>query len=476
MPANLEVLISLAALTLAAWSGFHVILNKREPRGAALWLVIIILLPVVGPLLYWILGINRINKRVRFRTHLIEHTGFCGFPEKFICQPSYTDQCLSALGRLSTETTRRPLLTGNSVEPLYDGEQVFPSMLEAIGGSTRSVTLSTYILDRDTVGLRVIEALCAAARRDCEIRVLVDGFGTSRKALRMASSLREAGAKFAIFHPLFGLPFRRPGINMRNHRKILVVDGETGFTGGINISSRHFFTREKTGELVRDIHFKVKGPVVSAMQEVFAEDWLAATGERLDEAIFFREPVESGDATVRAVASGPAENFEKIYEIILGALRAAREEVVIMTPYFIPDRALIQALRSAVLSGVSIQILLPERGDHTIVQRASMAYLPELLETGVFIALVPPPFIHSKLLVVDRCWSLIGSANLDPRSFRLNFEFDLEIYGKELAEELVFYADKLLEESEELTAEGLMSRPTPVRLLEGTAKLFSPYL
>jgi len=349
-------------------------------------------------------------------------------------------------------------------------------MLEVIGGAQRSITLSTYILDRDAVGLRVIDSLCAAADRGCQVRVLVDGLGTSRKALKMASSLKEADAKLAVFHPLYGLPFRRPGINMRIHRKILVVDGKSGFTGGINISSRHFFSRHRTGELVRDIHFKVAGPIVSAMQEVFSDDWMAATGEVLDENIFFSVPERSGESLIRAVASGPAENFEKIYEIVLGALRTAREEVVIMTPYFIPDRPLIQALRSAVLSGVDVQVLLPAKGDHISVQLASAAYLPELVEAGVSITLVPPPFIHSKLLVVDRRWSLVGSANLDPRSFRLNFEFDLEIYSSKLAEELVLYAENIMEGTEKLTLEKLLSRPVGWRILEGTAKLFSPYL
>jgi cardiolipin synthase len=476
MPANLDTFITLIALFLAIWSGIHVILNKREPRGAALWLVIIVFIPIAGPFLYWVLGINRIKRKSRFRTSSRRYSGFGGFAPELIYELSSVDPDVRPLGHLSAKTTQRPLLKGNWIEPLYDGEQVFPSMLEAIGGSQRSVTLSTYILDRDAVGLRVIDSLCAAADRGCQVRVLVDGLGTSRKALRMASSLREADAKLAVFHPLYGLPFRRPGINMRIHRKILVVDGKIGFTGGINISSRHFFTRYKTSELVRDIHFKVAGPIVSAMQEVFSDDWLAATGEILDDAIFFSEPEPLGNALIRAVASGPAENFEKIYEIILGALRTAREEVFIMTPYFIPDRALIQALRSAVLSGVEVRILLPEKSDHLSVQWASTAYLPELLEAGVSIALIPPPFIHSKLLVVDRRWSLVGSANLDPRSFRLNFEFDLEVYNHELAEELVFYAENLMESSEKLTVEGLTSRSLSMRLLEGTAKLFSPYL
>jgi cardiolipin synthase len=212
------------------------------------------------------------------------------------------------------------------------------------------------------------------------------------------------------------------------------------------------------------------------MQEVFAQDWQASREEILDGEYFFPEPCGTGSALIRAVPSGPDEDFENIYEIILGALRSARHNVLIMTPYFIPDRPIIHALKSAVLAGVAVDLVLPEVGDHPLVQKASTAYLPELIQTGIRTTMVRPPFVHSKLLVVDGLWSLIGSANLDPRSFRLNFEFDLEVYSQALAEELTKYIRGMAAEGAVLERGMLLSRPLPTRLFEGAVKIFSPYL
>jgi len=464
-------------ITITGMAAFHILLNKRDPRGAALWLAITGLIPLAGPLLYWTLGINRVKGSSVVRARRRSRPGWAHWHHNLRSQPDeglYPE--LIPLMNISGRITDQPLLPGNTIEPLYEGNQTFPAMLASIGAAERSVNLSTYILDRDAVGSRMISALCTAARRGIEVRVLVDGLGTSRAAIAMARQLRGAGAMLSIFHPLFGLWVRRPSINMRNHRKLLIIDGKIGFTGGINISSRHFFTPWKKVEPVRDIHFRVTGPVLENMQAIFAEDWHASKGELLDSNDFLIRSEGRGEALVRAVSSGPDEDLERIYQLILGALRSARDHVVIMTPYFIPDRALIQALCSAVLAGVKVEILLPEKSDHPLVQGASMAYIPELIENGVQVLLVPPPFVHSKLMVVDGTWSLIGSANLDPRSFRLNFEFDLEIYSREFAQKMLQYSRDMSSEGTLLSREALLERPITTRLLEGAMKVFSPYL
>ncbi len=469
--------IFLVWFSLTSVAASHILLNKRDPRGAALWLVISGLLPFLGPLLYWVLGINRVKRSSTIRTRRRSRPGWTHWrpdPQDDLDETLHPE--LRALMDISAQITGQPLLSGNAVEPLYDGNQTFPAMLAAIGAAERSVNLSTYILDRDAVGSRVISALCTAAQRGVEVRVLVDGLGTSRSAIAMARRLREAGAMLSIFHPLFGQWVRRPSINMRNHRKLLIIDGRVGFTGGINISSRHFLTRWKKVETIRDIHFRVKGPVIERMQAVFAEDWYSSTNELLESSEFLTEYESEGDALARAVSSGPDEDLERIYQLILGALRSARSHVLIMTPYFIPDRALIKALGSAVLAGVKVEVLLPEGSDHPLVQMASMAYIPEIIENGVKVGLVPLPFIHTKLMIVDGVWSLIGSANIDPRSFRLNFEFDLEIYSREFAQQMERYSREVSSEGKMLTLEALMARPLARRLLEGFVKIFSPYL
>ena len=476
----MEILIFFIIITWITITGaatLHILLNKRDPRGAALWLAITGLLPFAGPLLYWILGINRVKRSNTVRARRRSRPGWIHWRQDHpanLGEEQYPE--LGSLNDISGRITGQPLLPGNTVEPLYEGNQAFPAMLAAIGAAERSVNLSTYILDRDAVGLRIISALCTAAQSGVEVRVLVDGIGTSRSAIAMARRLHGAGAMLSVFHPLFGLWVRRPGINMRNHRKLLIIDGKIGFTGGLNISSRHFLTRWKKVELIRDIHFRITGPVLEPMQAVFAEDWHSSKGELLDSDRFLAKPDDQGEALARAVSSGPDEDFERIYQLILGALRSAREHVLIMTPYFIPDRALIQALCSAVLAGVRVEILLPEKSDHPLVQKASMAYIPELIENGVKVQLIPPPFVHSKLMIVDSAWSLIGSANIDPRSFRLNFEFDLEIYSREFAARMLRYSEEVSSKGTVLSMEKLMNRPLATRLLEGAVKVFSPYL
>ncbi|MDF1525947.1 MAG: cardiolipin synthase [bacterium] len=464
-------------ITITGVATFHILLNKRDPRGAALWLAMTFFLPILGPLLYWTLGINRIKRSSTVRARRRSRPGWAHWRPEHRVHPNeglYPE--LESLMNTSGRITSRPLLQGNTIEPLYEGNQTFPAMLTAIGSAERSVNLSTYILDRDAVGSRMISALCTAAQRGVEVRVLVDGIGTTRSAIVMARQLRGAGAMLSIFHPLFGLWVRRPSINMRNHRKLLIIDGRIGFTGGINISSRHFLTPWKKIEPIRDIHFRVTGPVLEQMQAVFAEDWHASKGELLDPDEFLAQPEGGGEALVRAVSSGPDEDLERIYYLILGALRSARDHVLIMTPYFIPDRALIQALSSAVLAGVRVEILLPEKSDHPLVQGASMANIPELIENGVKVLLIPPPFVHSKLMIVDEAWSLIGSANIDPRSFRLNFEFDLEIYSREFAQKMLQYSREMSSEGVLLSRKALLERPLTTRLLEGAVKIFSPYL
>jgi len=473
----LYAMILIAWVTVTARAFSHILLNKRDPRGAALWLVIAGLLPFIGSLFYWVLGINRVKRSSPVRARRRSRPGWNHWrPDQQSPPGEQRYPGLKTLMHISGKITGAPLLSGNTIVPLYEGNKAFPAMLAAIGAAQRSVNLSTYILDRDAVGSRTISALCSAAQRGVEVRVLVDGLGTSRSAIVMARRLREAGAKLAVFHPLFGLWIRRPSINMRNHRKLLIIDGRVGFTGGLNITSRHFLTPWKKGEPIRDIHFRVTGPVLEHMQAVFAEDWYASRGELLGSEEFLARPEDKGAALVRAVSSGPDEELERIYQLILGALRSAREEVLIMTPYFIPDRAIIQALCSAVLAGVTVKILLPEKSDHPLVQSASMAYIQELIENRVVVVLVRPPFVHSKLMIVDGTWSLIGSANIDPRSFRLNFEFDLEVYSRDFARQMLNYSREISSDGTVLSLEMLKARPLVTRLLEGAVKVFSPYL
>jgi cardiolipin synthase A/B len=286
--------------------------------------------------------------------------------------------------------------------------------------------------------------------------------------------LRREGVRYARFLPAFPL-WRLLSMNLRNHRKILVVDGRVGFTGGMNIRIGHWLAK-RPGHPVRDLHFRLGGPVVAHLQEVFADDWFFTTHEPLRGETWFPPLDHCGPVLARGIADGPDEDFEKLRWTILAALSAARTSVRVATPYFLPDPTIIAALNLAAMRGVSVKILLPSRGNLPFVQWASRAHWWQVLERGCRLWLSPPPFDHSKVFVVDDAWALVGSTNWDPRSLRLNFEFNVECYDPALAAELTGWFDEQLRHSHETTLAEVDARSLPVRLRDGAARLLTPFL
>lgn len=466
-----------ASAALSLFAAAHALLMKRDPRSALGWIVVSLTLPVAGPLLYWTLGINRIIRTARrwqeSGRRLTGHDAFPGTcpPE---LSPTLPDDLLhlNELRILSDRIVTTPLSTGNHLVAYHNGDEAYPAMLEALAAARHSIHLSTYIFDGDKAGSLFVEALQAATARGVEVRVIVDGLGekysrpTARKLLRRSS---VAVGRF--------LPMRQGGrLNLRNHRKILIIDGTTGFTGGMNIGGRHMVEHPETPSPVMDMHFRAEGPVVADLQKVFLEDWYFVTGKLLDHPCYFPPPNASGRSFVRAIADGPDKAFRKLLWVIMGALSCAGSRVRIMTPYFIPDRALISAMNTAAMRGVEVSLVLPARNNLPLVHWATRSYLWELLQCGIRIYYQPPPFVHTKLLLVDGTWSLIGSANLDPRSLRLNFELNLEIFDREFTASLERHYQETLSRSLEISLEEMDGRPLPERLRDGAAKLLSPYL
>lgn len=455
------------------FSAGHALLNKRDPRAALGWLLACLGLPGIGAPLYWLLGVNRIQTRARsWQTRGAElfwqDSGITPPAEPPAISPT---GALHSMQRLANTVTRRPLLPGNRLQILHNGEEAYPAMLAAIAGASRTVFLSTYIFDSDETGLRFAATLRAAAARGVDVRVLVDALGERYTFPPARRLLKGSAVQVARFLP----PLAGGGLhlNLRNHRKLLVVDGQCGFTGGMNIGDRHLAARETPGRVI-DIHFQVDGPVVAQMQQAFLEDWHFAT-RRLDSAEQPPAPT-GGSAWCRGISIGPNEDFDKLTWILIGALNCARRRVRIMTPYFIPDRPLISAINAATLRGVAVEIILPEKNNLPYLAWATRAYLWEFLRYGTRIFFQPPPFVHSKLLLMDKDYVLIGSANLDPRSFRLNFEFNLEVYDRPTAETLGAHFDAVRARSHETSLAEMDARPLPVKLRDAFAKLFSPYL
>ena len=450
----------------------HVLLHKRDVRAATLWLATIWFIPLLGPILYLALGVNRVRRRA---ITLGVHGTFQRPSPENLGEPNpAAAEHLKMLASVVNRLVTHPLVSGNRIRPLVNGDAAFPEMLAAIASAQKSISLATYIIDNDKSGKQFAEALGRAVERGVQVRVLIDAAGVRYSWPPITHKLKHRGVNVARFLPSLA-PWRVATINLRNHRKSLVVDGRLAFTGGINIRHGNVL-RDAPKSPVQDLHFRVEGPVVTQLQEAFANDWTFTTGEVLDGLIWFPELPESGGLVARVITDGPDADFEKLRWTLLAALAEAQTSVQILTPYFLPDPALVTALNLAALRGVQVDIVLPARSNLPFVHWASRAMWWQVLERGCRVWLTPPPFDHSKLMIVDGHWVLLGSANWDARSLRLNFELNVECYGRECAQEMQMVIAKKLAGAREVTLAEVDGRSYPVRLRDAAARLFSPYL
>ncbi len=466
-------------MILALLASGHAVLSKRDTRATIGWVGVIWLAPLLGTLLYVWLGINRIERLARSlradRPHLESPAGLSEGSTEIPDQAcSLAGTHLQPLARLVRDVTRRPLWGGNRVTPLINGDQAFPAMLQAIDEASRSITLTTYLFDHDATGKRFVEALRRAMSRHVAVRVLVDYVGAHYTWQPIPRQLRRAGIPYAQFLPTL-IPWRLQYSNLRSHRKILVVDGRIGFTGGMNIHAGNCLAQQPRHG-VQDLHFRLVGPVVAQLQGVFADDWAFCTDELLQGEPWFSAVEPDGPVLARGISDGPDDDFETLRLTLLGAIACAQSSLLIVTPYFLPDSSLIAALNVAVLRGVQVDLVLPQKNDQALVQWATTALLWQVLHRGCRIWLSPPPFDHTKLMVVDGLWTLLGSANWDPRSLRLNFEFNVECYDQELATSLTELVRSKIQQSQPLSLADVDGRSLPKRLRDGVARLLSPYL
>ncbi len=463
-------------------TGVHALLFKRDPRASFAWISIAMLLPIVGAMVYWLFGVNRIQTRARrwqarglFRPS--SERVYSQAEARFDSEQPDRAAALSAILRISERVAKRPLLAGNQVSPLHNGEEAYPAMLSAIANARKRIYLCTYIFDTDDAGMQFVEALSAAAARGVDVRVIVDAIGERYARPRVSKVLRRhKGIKLVRFLPPT-LTLRGLRINLRNHRKVLIVDSAVGFTGGMNIGQRHMVTAANNPRPTTDMHFRISGPAVYGLEDVFFEDWYFCTGEEppahYDDEVSLTSP---GKAMCRAISDGPNEDFEVLTWVLVGAISAARERVQIMTPYFLPSRELLAAFNAAVLRGVAVDIVIPEKNNLPFVAWATQDRLGEVMRYGIRVHYQPPPFNHSKLCIVDGFYTLVGSANLDPRSLRLNFEFNLEVFDAELAQTMTTHFDAVLNASKAVTLEELRERTFLIKFRDAVAKLLSPYM
>jgi len=471
-------LVAATALVLMVVASAHIVMYKKDTRAAIGWIGLVVLSPILGPIVYSVLGINRLQRRAvnlrgAGRRRGARKASFIA-DRKTLAAALTENPHLASLEQLIGSLTGRPLLSGNKVEPLVNGEQAYPQMLAAIDGARKSVSMCTYIFDNDRAGAEFAEALKRAVDRGVEVRVIIDAVGARYSFPSIVRKLKQMGVPVARFLPTI-LPGRFAYTNLRCHRKILVVDGKLGFTGGLNVREGHD-ARFNPKHPIEDHHFRVEGPVVAHLQEVFAEDWAFCTEELLTDEIWFPELTPAGTALARGISAGPDGDLDKLRLTLEGALACAEKSVCILTPYFLPETPLITALNVAALRGIEVDIILPEANNLTLVKWASTALLWQVLERGCRVWMSPPPFDHTKLMVVDRSWVLFGSGNWDPRSLRLNFEFDVECYDRELAAAAHELGMQKRAKARQVTLADVDGRPLPIRLRDGVARLLTPYL
>jgi len=477
-PELLSALRFWATIVIVAGSAIaasvHALLSRETPSSAFGWIGVSLLFPPVGPLLYYMFGVNRVRIRARRLDAASRHGLGAHRPGANAELRDYRevlDRRRLGLAAAGDRLSAWPVVPGNRIDILHNGEKAYPPMLEAIERARRFVYLTTYILETNRVGKRFIAALARASERGVDVRVLVDGVGEfyAWPGRRAVPLLRRRGVTAARFLPPRLLP---PSlrINLRNHRKILVTDAGVAFTGGMNIGDRHLADRPGGTE---DLHFRFLGPIVRQIEAVFLSDWAFATGEQT--AINNRHLPEIGSAACRTIENGPTRDTERLAILLQTAVAAARRRVLIMTPYFLPGPALVGALQSAALRGLEVSIVLPAKNNLAFVEWASRHALGELMARGVKIYYRPPPFAHTKLFVIDDDYALVGSPNVDPRSLRLNFELAIEIFDAEGVGRLAEHIAATIEASRRYTPADLRRRGWPTRLRDSFFWLFSPY-
>lgn len=474
-----SIVIALIPVLGLAGAG-HALLYKRDPRAAFGWIAVCLMFPLAGPLLYFMFGINRVQTRARrlsrrfpFSLDVAYERGDYSHADPVV-EPAGLPVDWRPLARISGTLLQRPLLEGNDIEPLHNGEEAFPAMLAAIDGAETRVWLSSYIFETNATGRQFIDALERAQARGVDVRVLLDGVGELYSVPWAGTLLRRRGIRYARFMPPQVWP-PQFHVNLRNHRKILLVDACDAFIGGMNIGDRHLADVVDNPHRVIDVQFRLRGPVLAQIAAIFAEDWRFCTGE----IAVPPGPEETGvfgDHICRAFSDGPNEDLDRLAMIMASTVSAARDRVDIMTPYFIPATPLISALEAAALRGVKITVLLPEESNLPVVHWATRNLLWQLLQMGIDVRYQPGPFVHTKLFAVDGHYALIGSANIDPRSLRLNFELTTEVFSDAFGGRVQRHCDEVAQRSKSITLAELDARSLPVRTRDALCWLFSPYL
>lgn len=430
----LSALWSIYVLIVGVW----ILLQRRAPVATLSWLLSMAVLPVLGLVIYYFLGPQRMKRqrvrRLRSRRRSRVRAGAVRLKEKVPQAPERLHQIV----QLVTASSHFPLSTADRVELLVGGAATFDSIMAAVHQAQHHIHLEYYIFEPDHTGLGLIAALTEKARQGVKVRLLVDALGSKRLVRRHYQPLIDAGGECVLFHPTRLGRRVRPVINFRTHRKIVVIDGRVGYTGGVNITDEE--DKRLQPQAYHDVHVCLHGAVVNWLQTVFLEDWCYAQGYASEQALAdlpaLLPDVPEGEQVVQIMTSGPDSGMEAIHRVHVGAIHAASQRLWLTTPYFVPTEAAMLALTNAALRGVDVRLLVPEKSDSFIVTAAARSYFDELIRRGVKVFEYQQSMLHSKTMLVDDMVCIIGTANFDNRSFRLNYEVCALVYGADFAGKL----------------------------------------
>ncbi|RRJ62456.1 cardiolipin synthase [Paenibacillus oralis] len=458
--------------------GMAIFMENRNPSSTVAWILVLALLPVVGLLLYFLLGQNyfkrrKFDKKAEQNQLSFERIHFNGHMlPRDLSQFSPSQQRLL---QLSQRLARTPFSMASRTRVLTNGEETFSTLLKELKKARHHIHMEYYIYRADDIGREIQKTLIQKAREGVEVRFMFDAVGSLGLPKSFIKELRDAGVKVGIYGQVRFLALSSR-VNYRNHRKIVVIDGNTGFIGGLNVGDE-YLSRSKTYGFWRDTHMLVKGEAVRSLQIIFLQDWQYVNGEEIIDLAYLSPELEQGcSGAVQIVPSGPDNESRTLKNIFFAMITSAKKSVWLATPYFVPDEDILTALRVAGLAGIDVRILFPARPDKWLPFLASHSYFPSLLEVGVKIYEYEKGFLHSKLLIVDGEVATVGTANMDMRSFHLNFEVNALLVQSDSIAKIVENFERDLLSTKMIDRASFMNKKILVRFAESAARLLSPLL
>lgn len=473
------ILIFAIVLIINVTCSFSIIfIERKEPSTTWAWLLVLLILPGIGFIFYLLFGQNFSRERLfkeKKKLDKEKRKEVLGQIEKEYKDLDENNNFIDLI-KMNYNNSGSKLMLNNEVDLYFDGKDKFKQLIYDLEHAEKYIHIQYYIIRKDKLGRKIISILEKKVKEGVQVRFLVDSMGGYTLTKRFLKNFINNGGKFEIFFPGI-LPHVNTRINYRNHRKIVIIDGKYGYTGGFNVGDEYISEDKKIGYW-RDTHIRIQGEAVNPLNDRFLMDWCYASGEEIEHFsdFYLQEPYTLGDKAIQIVTSGPDHNEEYIKNALFKLINNTKEKIYIETPYFVLDESMLESIKISAMSGVDVRIVIPKKPDHIFMKWIAYSYLEELLEAGVKVYAYNKGFIHAKTMVSDGYVSTVGTANMDIRSFSLNFEVNAFIYNKEVADKLErqFMID--IEDSDQITFNTFKKRSRRERVMESIMRLFAPIL